>query len=97
MENSADELVTAETAGRILGLKTSSIRRMTHKRELPCVRPTGRRAVRYRRRELEALLRARTQPMRTEVGRRRHRCAGQVPEPGDHREGESQRPDLLSE
>ncbi len=59
-----ERLLTAEEAGRVLGLKTSTVRRMTYTKELPCVRPTGRRAVRYRLRDLEALLRKRTQPMR---------------------------------
>ncbi len=59
-----DRLVTAEEAGRFLGLKTATVRRMTYTRELPVVRPTGRRAVRYRLRDLEALLRMRSQPAR---------------------------------
>lgn len=59
-----DRLVGAEEAGLILGLKTSTIRRLTYTRELPVVRPTGRRAVRYRVRDLEALLRMRSQPAR---------------------------------
>lgn len=64
-----DRLLTAEDAGKFLGLKTSTIRRLTYTRQLPCVRPTGKRAVRYRLRDLEALLRMRSQPMRGE-GRR---------------------------
>lgn len=97
MSDPIDRLLTAEEAGRLLSLKICTIRRMTHTRELPCVRPTGRRAVRYRLKDLEALIRMRSQPARTEVGRRRHRAAGQAPEHGDHREGENQRPDRLSE
>lgn len=65
MNETVDRLLTAEEAGRFLGLKTSTIRRMTYTRDLPCVRPTGKRAVRYRLRDLEALLRMRSQPMRT--------------------------------
>ncbi len=57
-------LLNAEEAGQFLGLKTSTVRRMTYTRELPCVRPTGKRAVRYRRSDLEALLRMRSQPAR---------------------------------
>ncbi len=64
MIETLDRLLTAEEAGKFLGLKTSTIRRLTHTKDLPCVRPTGRRAVRYRLRDLEALLRMRTQPMR---------------------------------
>lgn len=57
MKETVESLLTAEEAGRFLGLKTSTIRRMTYTRELPVVRPTGKRAVRYRLRDLEALLR----------------------------------------
>lgn len=64
MTEDLDRLVTAEEAGRILGLKTATIRRMTYTRELPCVRPTGKRAVRYRLSDLQALLRMRSQPAR---------------------------------
>lgn len=97
MGDTTDQLLTAEEAGRLLGLRTSTIRRLTHTRELPCVRPTGRRAVRYRAKDLEALIRMRSQPARTEVGRRRHRSAGPATEHGDHREGESQRPSSVEE
>lgn len=62
MTETLDRLLTAEEAGKFLGLKTSTIRRLTYTRELPCIRPTGRRAVRYRLRDLEILLRQRTQP-----------------------------------
>lgn len=64
VQDTMDRLLTAEEAGRFLGLKTSTIRRLTYTRELPCVRPTGRRAVRYRLRDLDALLRMRSQPVR---------------------------------
>jgi excisionase family DNA binding protein len=46
MTETLDRLLTAEEAGKVLGLKTSTVRRMTYTRELPCVRPTGKRAVR---------------------------------------------------
>lgn len=59
-----DRLLTAGEAGRFLGLQTSTIRRMTSAGQLPVVRPTGRRAVRYRHSDLDALLRMRSQPMR---------------------------------
>ncbi len=59
-----DRLVTAEEAAQLLGLTVATVRRLTHTRELPVVRPTGRRAVRYRKSDLEALLQMRTQPAR---------------------------------
>ena len=37
---------------------------VTHTRELPCVRPTGRRCVRYRVADLLGFIRRRTQPER---------------------------------
>ncbi len=58
-----EKLLNAEEAGQFLGLKTSTIRRLTYTRELPCVHPTGRRAVRYRLSDLEKLLQMRSQPM----------------------------------
>jgi excisionase family DNA binding protein len=63
-ERISERLLNAEEAAQFLGLKVSTIRRLTYMRELPCVHPTGRRAVRYRLSDLEALLRARTQPAR---------------------------------
>ena len=59
-----DRLLNAEEAGQLLGLKVATIRRLTASGELPVVRPTGRRAVRYRLRDLKALLRLRTEPIR---------------------------------
>lgn len=64
MDEDLDRCVNAEGAGQVLGLKTSTIRRMTYTKELPCVRPTGRRAVRYKLSDLRALLKLRSQPMR---------------------------------
>lgn len=69
MIDDVDRCVTAEEAARFLGLRVSTVRRLTYTHELPCVRPTGKRAVRYRIRDLEALVRMRSQPMRTEPGR----------------------------
>jgi excisionase family DNA binding protein len=63
MTDQIDRLLTAEEAGRLLGLKPSTIRRMTYTKELPVVRPTGKRCVRYRLSDLEALLRMRSQPL----------------------------------
>ena len=65
----ADRLVTAAEAAKLLGLKISTIRRLTHSGELPFVRPTGRRAVRYRLRDLEALVRMRSFPVTGGQGR----------------------------
>ena len=59
-----DRLLTAAEAGRVLGLQTSTIRRMTSAGQLPVVHPTGRRAVRYRLSALDLLVRTRSQPMR---------------------------------
>ncbi len=70
MGDTVERLLTAEEAGQFLGLKTSTIRRLTYTREIPCVHPTGRRAVRYRLRDLEALLRMRSQPARVGGGER---------------------------
>ena len=64
MEDSDRRLITAEEASRFLGLKVSTIRRLTARGGLPCVRPTGKRAVRYRLRDLEDLARLRSTPMR---------------------------------
>ena len=64
MRDLEDRLLTAAEAGRLLGLMPSTIRRMTWAGELPAVRPTGKRAVRYRLSDLEALLRMRTTPVR---------------------------------
>ncbi|MBI4240239.1 MAG: helix-turn-helix domain-containing protein [Candidatus Rokubacteria bacterium] len=69
MTETIDRLLTAEEAARFLGLKVATIRRLTYSRDLPAVRPTGKRAVRYRLRDLEALLRMRTQPMRGPASR----------------------------
>jgi excisionase family DNA binding protein len=55
-----DRLLTADEAARFLGLKSPTIRRLTAEGELPAVHPTGRRAVRYRMKDLEALVRLRT-------------------------------------
>ena len=74
-------LVDARTAGQILGLKVSTIRRLSYERRLPIVRPTGRRAVRFRLKDLHALIRERTQPMREETpcgGHRRSQCEGET-------------------
>lgn len=65
MGDTTDQLLTAEQAGQILGLKTATIRRLTHTKSIPCCRPTGKRCVRYRLTDLQALIRMRSQPART--------------------------------
>jgi excisionase family DNA binding protein len=62
--NDDDRLLTAEEAARYLGLKLTTVRRLTAAGELPVVHPTGRRAVRYRVRDLAELTRMRTTPIR---------------------------------
>ena len=62
-EQDPDRLLNASEAGEMLGLQPSTIGRMTWAGELPAVHPTGKRAVRYRRSDLEALLQMRTTPM----------------------------------
>lgn len=65
METSTrDQLVGAAVAATLLGLKVSTIRKLTLKGELPAVYPTGRRAVRYRVKDIEALVRMRSVPVR---------------------------------
>ncbi len=70
MSDTVERLLNAEEAAAFLGLKVSTVRRLCYTRELPVVRPTGRRAVRFRLRDLEALLRMRSQPARATVGAR---------------------------
>jgi len=65
-----DRLLNAEEAAHFLGLKTATIRRMTYTRELPVVRPTGKRAVRYWLRGLGAELSMRSQFVRNARGGR---------------------------
>ncbi len=65
-----ERLLNAEEAAAFLGLKVSTVRRLCYTRELPVVRPTGRRAVRFRLRDLEALLRMRSQPARVRASER---------------------------
>ena len=70
MQDQEDRLLTAQEAGRLLGLTPSTIRRMTWAGELPVIRPTGKRAVRFRQSDLEALLRMRSTPMGRKSGDR---------------------------
>lgn len=64
MNDQLDRLLTVREAATLLGLRESTIRRMTWAGELPAVRPTGKRAVRFRCSDLEALLRMRSSPIR---------------------------------
>ena len=63
-EQHPDRLLNTSEAGQMLGLQPATIRRMVWAGELPVIRPTGKRAVRFRHSDLEALLRMRSQPMR---------------------------------
>lgn len=63
----SDRLLTAASAAVLLGLQVSTVRRMTADGQLPYVKPTGRRAVRYRMSDLNDLLRMRSQPMRVQA------------------------------
>jgi excisionase family DNA binding protein len=79
-----DRLLTAEQAAGFLGLKVATVRRLTAAGELPVVHPTGRRAVRYRARDLAELTRMRTRPMRqpsTSESARRVRLPEEMAEP----------------
>lgn len=63
-ERIVDRLLNAEEVAHLMGLRVSTIRRMTYTKTLPCVHPTGKRAVRYRESDIDALLRMRSQPAR---------------------------------
>ena len=54
-----NRLLNAEQAGRVLGLKAATVRRLAAGGELRAVRPTGKRALRFQLRDLEALVRRR--------------------------------------
>ncbi|MBI3989227.1 MAG: helix-turn-helix domain-containing protein [candidate division NC10 bacterium] len=58
-------LLRVDEVAERLGLKSSTIRKMIFRRELPVVRPT-KRAVRVREKDLEALVRFGYQPARRE-------------------------------
>jgi len=64
MVSQRDSLLTATEAADFLGLSLATIRKMTTDKEFPVVHPTGKRAVRYRQRDLEDLVRMRSTPMR---------------------------------
>jgi len=64
MQDQIDELLTVDQAGRFLGLKPATIRRMVWDGQLPVIRPTANRAIRFSRKDLESLVRMRTTPIR---------------------------------
>jgi len=55
------QLLTAEEAAQFLALDLGTVRNLTYRRELPCVK-VGRRGVRYRLIDLVAWQEARSQP-----------------------------------
>lgn len=57
LEADGDTLLTAEEAAHFLGLKSATVRRLGKRGDLPEVRPTHARAVRYRLSDLRALVR----------------------------------------
>ena len=59
-----DKLVDAKQVAELWGLKPATIRKMTYRGEIPCVRITGRRCVRYRLSTIMKLIEMRSQPMR---------------------------------
>ena len=62
-EGQSTHLLDVNQAAELLGLKVSTIRKLTMQGALPVVRPTGQRAVRYARRDLDDLIRLRSQPI----------------------------------
>lgn len=60
-----DRLVNLETAAHLLGLRPVTVRKMTRRGDIAVVRPTGKRAIRYRIADLEALVQLRSVPMRS--------------------------------
>ena len=55
------QLLTAEETAELLGLDLGTVRNMTYRRELPCVK-IGRRGVRYRLLDLLAWIEERSRP-----------------------------------
>jgi len=56
------KLYTAQEAAELLGLDLGTVRNLTYRRELPCVK-IGRRCVRYRLLHLLDWIKARSQPV----------------------------------
>lgn len=57
-----EELLSAEQAARQLGVKLSTVRAWTFRRQIPFVKLLGRRAVRYRQSDVERLIKAGLRP-----------------------------------
>ncbi len=57
-----EDLLTCPQAARLLQVKSSTIRKWTYQRRIPCVRLAGGRAVRYRLSDLQKLIRAGLRP-----------------------------------
>jgi excisionase family DNA binding protein len=51
-----DRLLTVAETAEMLGLKPSTIRKLVARREIPVVRPTGRRAIRFRLSDIVAIV-----------------------------------------
>jgi excisionase family DNA binding protein len=69
-----DQLLNVAAAAQLLGVKVSTIRRLTADGAMPVIRPTGRRAVRYSRLDLQELIRMRSQPICQRDGIRCGNC-----------------------
>ena len=57
-----EDLLTCPQVARLLQVKSSTIRKWTYQRRIPCVRLAGGRAVRYRLSDLEKLVRSGLRP-----------------------------------
>ena len=53
-----DNYLTAEDVSRLLHVKLSTVRAWTSRRRIPCVKLAGGRAVRYRERDIKAIIKA---------------------------------------
>ena len=62
MTDQLDRLLTVEQVSQVMGLRETTVRKMVYEGTLPVVRPTGRRAVRFRLSAIEHLLQARSKP-----------------------------------
>ena len=56
---SDERLLTVVEVGAMLGLAPATVRKMAFRKELPVVRPTGRRAIRFRLSDVQALINGR--------------------------------------
>lgn len=60
IREAVERYLTAQEAAEVMGVSVATVRLLTRKGELPTVRPTGRRIVRYPLRALLKLLEERT-------------------------------------